>query len=63
MHFITYCLSPTGCGRTYGNHQGVLKNSNKTYNKRLICTVQVKRLRLRVNILGAPCYNTKLVYI
>ena len=36
MYFITYCQSPKYFGRTYNHYQGVLKNTNKTYNKLLI---------------------------
>jgi hypothetical protein len=37
VYVIPYCLSATFFGRTREHHQIVLKNTNKTLNKLLIC--------------------------
>jgi len=39
MYFIKYYKSATCIRRIYDHYQGVLKDTNKTYNKLLIYTV------------------------
>lgn len=47
--------------RSYSQSSSGTLNTNKTDIKLLIS--KLKPLGIMINILGTPCYNTKLVYV